>query len=36
MDIKDQKETWEGFVKFATIAGVLIILVLSMMAIFLV
>jgi len=36
MDIKDQKETWDGFVKFATIAGTLIIFVLSMMAIFLV
>jgi len=36
MDIKDQKETWDGFVKFAIIAGALIILVLSMMAIFLV
>jgi len=36
MDIKDQKETWDGFIKFATIAGVLIIFVLSMMAIFLV
>jgi hypothetical protein len=36
MDIKDQKETWNGFVKFSTIAGAFIILILVMMAIFLV
>jgi len=36
MDIKDQKETWDGFVKFALIAGALIVFILSMMAIFLV
>jgi len=36
MDIKDQKETWDSFVKLATIAGALIIFTLSMMAIFLV
>jgi len=36
MDIKDQKETWNGFVKFATIAGSSIIFVLTMMAVFLV
>jgi len=35
MDIKDQKETWDGFVKFAIIAGALIVFILSMMAIFL-
>jgi len=36
MDIKDQKETWDGFIKFAIIAGALIIFVLTMMAVFLV
>lgn len=36
MDIKDQKETWNGFVKIATIVGMFIIFVLTMMAIFLV
>ena len=36
MDIKDQKETWNGFTKFATVAGALVILVLVLMAVFLV
>ena len=36
MDIKDQKETWNGFTKFATIAGAAIILVLVLMAVVLV
>ena len=36
MDIKDQKDTWDGFVKFATIAGASVILVLVLMAVFLV
>jgi hypothetical protein len=36
MDIKDQKDTFAGFIKFSTIAGALIIFILSMMAIFLV
>jgi hypothetical protein len=36
MDIKDQKSTWSGFTKFATIAGAAVILVLVLMAVFLV
>ena len=36
MDIKDQKDTWDGFVKFATIAGAAVVLVLVLMAVFLV
>ena len=36
MDIKDQKDTWSDFTKFATIAGAVIILVLVLMAVFLV
>ena len=36
MDIKDQKDTWSGFTKFATIAGAGVILVLVLMAVFLV
>ena len=36
MDIKDQKDTWSGFTKLATVAGVIIILILVMMAFFLV
>tara|TARA_B100000963_G_scaffold96221_1_gene82976 strand:- start:844 stop:954 length:111 start_codon:yes stop_codon:yes gene_type:complete len=36
MDIKDQKDTWNGFTKLATIAGVVIVLILVMMAFFLV
>ena len=36
MDIKDQKDTWGGFTKFATIAGAAVILVLVLMAVFLV
>jgi hypothetical protein len=35
MDIKDQKETWEGFTKFVTISSVAIIIILSLMAFFL-
>ena len=36
MDIKDQKDTFEGFVKLSTIAAAVVILILIMMAIFLV
>jgi hypothetical protein len=36
MDIKDQKETFSGFVKLSTIAAAIIIFILIMMAIFLV
>jgi len=36
MDIKDQKDTWSGFTKFATIAGAAVILVLILMVVFLV
>ncbi|MBL61057.1 MAG: aa3-type cytochrome c oxidase subunit IV [Candidatus Pelagibacter sp.] len=36
MDIKDQKETWSGFAKLATIAGIFIVLILVLMAVFLV
>jgi len=36
MDIKDQKDTFAGFVKLSTIAGAIIIFILIMMAIFLV
>ena len=36
MDIKDQKDTWSGFAKFATIVGAAVILVLILMAVFLV
>ena len=36
MDIKDQKDTWSNFTKFATIAGAVVILVLILMAVFLV
>ena len=36
MDIKDQKETWNGFTKLATICGIIIVLILVMMAFFLV
>ena len=36
MDIKDQKETFSGFVKLSTIAAAVIIFILVMMAIFLV
>ena len=36
MDIKDQKDTFSGFVKISTIAVVIIIFILIMMAIFLV
>ncbi len=36
MDIKDQKDTWNGFTKLAIIAGVMIVLILVMMAFFLV
>jgi len=36
MDIKDQKETWNGFTKLATICGIIIVLILVMMAFILV
>ena len=36
MDIKDQKDTWSGFTKFATITGAVVILILVLMAVFLV
>ena len=36
MDIKDQKETFSGFIKLSTIAAAFIIFILVMMAIFLV
>ena len=36
MEIKDQKDTWSSFTKFATIAGAAVILVLILMAVFLV
>jgi len=36
MDIKDQKDTWSSFTKFATIVGTAVILVLVLMAVFLV
>lgn len=36
MDIKDQKDTFAGFVKLSTIAAGIIIIILIMMAIFLV
>ena len=36
MDIKDQKNTWDGFAKLATIGGIIIVLILSLMAYFLV
>jgi hypothetical protein len=36
MDIKDQKDTFAGFVKLSTIALAIIIFILIMMAIFLV
>tara|TARA_Y100001958_G_C21230491_1_gene556186 strand:+ start:850 stop:960 length:111 start_codon:yes stop_codon:yes gene_type:complete len=36
MDIKDQKDTWDGFTKLATIAGIVIVIILVMMAFFLV
>ena len=36
MDIKDQKDTWGSFTKFATITGAAVILVLVLMAVFLV
>ena len=36
MDTKDQKKTWDGFVKLATVTGILIIFAIIMMAIFLV
>ena len=36
MDIKDQKNTWDGFTKLATIAGIIIVFILIMMAFFLV
>jgi len=36
MDIKDQKDTWNGFTKLATIGGIIIVFILVMMAFFLV
>lgn len=36
MDIKDQKETWDGFTKLAIIAGIIIVIILAMMAFFLI
>jgi len=36
MDIKDQKDTFSGFVKLSTVAAGIIIFILIMMAIFLV
>ena len=36
MDIKDQKDTWNGFTKLATIGGIIIVLILAMMVFFLV
>lgn len=36
MDIKDQKDTWSGFTKLSTIAGVIIVFIIVMMALFLV
>ena len=36
MDIKDQKDTFAGFVELSTIAAAIIIFILIMMAIFLV
>ena len=36
MDIKDQKETWNGFTKLATIGGIIIVLILVLMTFFLV
>jgi hypothetical protein len=35
MNIEDQKKTWEGFTKFVTISSVVIIVILSLMAFFL-
>ena len=36
MDIKDQKDTWDGFVKLGIIAGGAVIVILILMAVFLV
>tara|TARA_Y200000002_G_scaffold171793_1_gene141761 strand:+ start:544 stop:654 length:111 start_codon:yes stop_codon:yes gene_type:complete len=36
MDTKDQKDTWGNFTKLATIAGIIIVFILIMMAVFLV
>ncbi len=36
MDIKDQKDTWSDFTKLSTIAGIIIVFILIMMAVFLV
>ena len=35
MQIKDQKDTWEGFKKLSTVAGIIIVAILALMAIFL-
>tara|TARA_B100000963_G_scaffold96675_1_gene83488 strand:- start:2949 stop:3059 length:111 start_codon:yes stop_codon:yes gene_type:complete len=36
MDIKDQKSTWDSFTKLATIAAIIIVFILVMMAYFLI
>ena len=36
MDIKDQKDTFAGFIKLSTIGAAIIVFILIMMAIFLV
>ena len=36
MDIKDQKDTWDGFVKLGIITGGVVIVILILMAVFLV
>jgi hypothetical protein len=35
MDIKNQKDTWDGFTKFVTISSIAIVIILSLMAFFL-
>ena len=35
MDIKDQKNTWDSFIKLGVVAGGIIIAVLVLMAVFL-
>lgn len=36
MDIKDQKDTWDGFVKLGIVAGGAVIAILILMAVFLI
>ena len=36
MDIKDQKDTWDGFVKLGIIAGGAVIFIIILMAVFLI